>query len=383
MSRISRSRSRILSVSGPGTITNLTTGLVTVVGPYTNSKEACVDSHGTPWSDSTLSVGKGKWPRVHLNGTRVSFLQTYKYQDVPINPGDHENWTVTPWQIHDSVAGPKFSTSTLAAKALANANPNTPEIDLPVSILELRELPSLLRDAGSIALRQLSARNVSKASAKAIIMGEFGIQPVIRDVLTLMDFAEKVAARERYLMRLNSAEPIRIKRTIAKQSWDTSVTKTHTPGYVIRLQYLTTSTYWYTIRGHLTVLLSQRDIETAAFRAVLGTGPPSVSSLWQLLPWSWLIDWFSTLGDLLAAYRTGIPFTWSNVNIMCRTEYKVRGTFTGYTGTIKADMANPEGFCVHKTRTPVPIVWPYPSWKIPYLSGNQLSILGSLLILRL
>ena len=385
MTRLSRTRTRVLSVSGPGSITNNGGAPTTFVGPYTTSKEECIDSYGTPWNDYSLSVGKGRFPRVHFNGTRVQSGITYTLHDVPMFPGQSENWTVTPWKFHNSIAGAKFSTNTLAAKALASANPNTPNIDLPVSIIELRELPQLLRDAGTIALNT-ARRKHAKASARANLAAQFGVAPVISDMLTLMDFVEKVAQRERYLRRLNSEKPVRIKRKITEQNWDTNFT--HSGGLPlgvssIKINYLTTSVYWFTMRAHLSVLMTERDIQTHAFKLVLGIDTVSVKQLWELLPWSWLIDWFSDVGDILAAYRNGIPFIWSNLNVMCRTEYKMSGTIQGMISTINADITSPAGIAVHKTRTPVPTVWAYPTLRIPYLSAKQWSILTSLAVLRL
>lgn len=367
---------------------NHASGATSNVAPVANSFQDCDDSHGTPWTDSVFSTGRSKFPRVHLNGTRVQTGIMYTITNVPLNVGLGGKYITEPWEIHGTVAGSKYPTSTLANKALANANPNTPVVDLPVSILELRELPGLLRDAGRIALKRLDA---TRAGAKANLMGQFGIIPVINDVRTLLDFADKVAEREAYLIRLNSEKPIRIKRKITEQTWDVTVTPVAWASNAensatfnkIRLNYKTTSTYWYSVRAHLSVLLSQREIQSLAFRTTLGLDTVSVSSLWELLPWSWLIDWFSDMGDILAAHRTGIPFTYSHLNIMCKTEYRINGSFPSVRPTMSVTLANPDGTAVHKTRTPVPIVWAFPTLRIPYLGARQWSILSSLLILRL
>jgi len=353
--------------------------------PRTVSKEECVDSHGTPWTDSTFSVGKGKFGPAYLNGYRIQTGQHINSHNVTVFPGSSENAYVTPWNIHSTVAGAKYSTATLAAKAVANANPNTPVVDLPVSILELRELPDLLRDAGSIALNTRRAAR-AKASAKANVAAQFGVAPIISDLFTLLTFAEAVAKREAYLTRLNSDKPMRVKRRFATQSWDVNVNWATSPTGLTttRMNYHTTSTYWYTMRAHLSVLMSQRDIQTLAFRSALGLQPVvSASSIWELLPWSWLVDWISDMGDILAAYRSGIPFTWSHLNLMCITKYQMAATFPSKISTYTVVPEIPCGTAVHKTRTPVAVVWNIPTLRIPYLSARQWSILSSLAILRL
>jgi hypothetical protein len=387
MTRVSRTRSRVLSVCGPGHYDRYSgsTYLDTVtVGPYENTREDCSDRVGPPWVDSTLSIKRSQFPQVHLSGQRgPTGGVTYKYYSVPL-------WTTTfaygrtPWVYFNRTP---LSNTALSAMAIANANPNRPVADLPVSLVELRELPGLLRDAGRIAMNLPNARRTAKAN----LMAQFGVMPIINDVATILNFAEQVSKREHYLRKLNSGKPVKIKRRIAKEAWVSSANATCWNSNVEPSALYNTMTiraeakreYWYSVRGNLSVALSEREIQSLAFKTAFGLGPIKVKQLWELLPWSWLIDWFSTTGDILAAYRTGIPWSWHGLCVMHRTDYKIMGSFPAIRPTYTVDITNPQGWATVKERTPVPSVWPLPSLSVPYLTGGQWSILASLATLRL
>jgi len=105
------------------------------------------------------------------------------------------------------------------------------------------------------------------------------------------------------------------------------------------------------------------------------------SELWQLMPWSWLIDWFSNTGEFLDAHRNSVPAEPSLVNVMTtiRSVDKlvripgpldnplISGGNATYTTTTKA--RGQSGAVL--------------TADIPHLSGRQLSILGALGLQRL
>lgn len=284
----------------------------------------------------------------------------------------------------------QYSTVQLAQLALASLNPNRPNVDLPVSILELRELPELLRDGGRILFKN---GNHVKRAAKANLVAQFGIAPIVSDIGTLLDFTELVARREAYLRRLNTAKPVRIKRKITQQhwaytwanyeGWNTIATDSLTQGKV-NLHYAITKEYWYSVRARLSVVLSEREIQTHAFRSMMGVDTGSLKQVWELLPWSWLIDWFTNMGDMLAAYRGGLPFEYEGLCLMAKTQYDATVTFpNGLPDGLSASPSSPQGTSIRLQRTPVPVVWAFPQFRLPYLTNGQLSILSSLLTLRL
>jgi len=108
------------------------------------------------------------------------------------------------------------------------------------------------------------------------------------------------------------------------------------------------------------------------------------ASAWELLPWSWLIDYVYDIGGTLKA-NSGMRFlTVERACIMVHTTCHMshpadsKSDAYGRTVTISPGTITYEW----KTRTPVlgPSILPQPH--VPELSGSQLSILGSLAFLR-
>jgi len=279
-----------------------------------------------------------------------------------------------------------MSDQALAAKAIASVNPNRPQADLAVSLLELRELPELLRDAGRILH---GSHHPVKNAAKANLMAQFGALPLISDVGKVLDFVNQVALREQHLLKLKT-KGTRFKRTLGSESWQATSTmnpfdpKVDVYAYSkIKIDIAANRKYWYTVRANLLGNWTEREIRSFAVDGVFGLDTISASTLWELLPWSWLIDWFSNTGDILTAYRSGIPWHWSGLNVMYQTGFDVRASFPYLQSGLTVNLKQPEGHAVTKVRRPVAIVWTLPEFSVPYLTGTQWSILGSLATLRL
>jgi hypothetical protein len=279
-----------------------------------------------------------------------------------------------------------ISDNALAQMAVANMNPNRPDADIGVSIAELRELPGLLRDGTDILAHLPGPR---RHSAKANIIAQFGIRPIISDLVKLFDFVNVVDRREKYLCELSSGFK-RIKRKITEESWDAvapdqpawpAVADNLTTTNKCRISCHATRTYWYTARAKLICPLTERDIKSLSAAIAYGVNTITAKQLWELVPWSWLIDWFSTTGDILAAFRGGLKWKWEGLNIMHSTTYYMTMFFPNIRLGFTPSPMNPNSKAVVKYRRQ-PSLSIYPEWRIPYLGFAQVSILLSLAILR-
>lgn len=387
MARVARSRSRITLGTHSGNYKWYFSNVLqstTVITSGNRGREFCNDSVGAPWVDSEFNHRVGVAPRVTLDGQRVQGSSRYVSTDLPM----HENGYL---RLREPFTYGGFNRpvlGNLAALALANANPNRPDVDLPVSIAELRELPSLLKDAtGLIA----GISRPGRTSAKANLMVQFGLIPIVNDIRSLFNFAESVSKREQYLREL-SAGSKRIKRKLAVERWThteadlvgiwNGTAENSTTTNRIRFSGKMTRTYWYTMRASLIDVLSEREIRSLAPQLVTGTHTVSAKQIWELVPWSWLIDWFSDTGDILAAFRGGLRWQWSGLNVMYKTDYHITGVFPNKRSGFTYTPSTPQSHAVTHNRVQ-PAVSIYPTWRIPYLTGRQWSILSSLLALRL
>lgn len=385
MPRIARTRSRILRASGVGSVVKTIFGSFlssSSVGPYQMGQEAVSDFVGAPWTDSTFYLERGISPSVLFNGVYPAGFIVNTLVDVPLEQGASELMS-KPW-IHFPMN--PLTPTTLANMARANMNPNRPAIDLPVSLVELREIPKLLKDLTELlAIAQRGARDAARAN----LAGQFGVLPIIRDVMTLFDFAKEVDKKEKYLRELSRGDK-RISRSLHKEEWSTSsssvVILSPTAGVPTGPSsgYVTCEAsreYWFTARAHLLNPPPERELRSLSAEITLGTDTVHIEQLYALTPWSWLIDWFSDTGTILAAYRGGLEWDYGDLNVMYRTKYHTKLYAPNLPVTISMVPGRPQAKAVQKERIQPFTGSVLPSWRIPYLDGRQWSILSSLAIL--
>lgn len=393
MVRAHRVRSRILRMSQSGYTKRTATGTPDAFenyGPYQLGHEACDDWVGGAWVPSPFDLQRGVFPRVSANGVHSKSGLTFTTVNAPLFGGWNEK-VHKPWLHYSNTP---LSDAALATLAMANMNPNRPKVDLPVSLAELRELPELIRDAGYHALgRPNLVHATGKKAAKSILMASFGVAPIISDLLTLLNFANEVDKREKYLRELASSNGRRFRRKLRTESWTASESAVAFGSWVdiyvtpstFKLNVEANRTYWFTARARIINPPSDREIHSLAFNSILGTQADLstlTASLWELLPWSWLVDWFTTTGNIIAALRNGITWRYQDLCVMHRTDYKTKGSFPTKSAHLTVSPASPEGKASVLHRA-LPSVSIYPEFRTPYLTPVQWSILSSLLILRL
>lgn len=267
---------------------------------------------------------------------------------------------------------------TYATRAAARTNPSRPYVDIPVNILELGDIAQLIRSTG---------RNIIERAAGHNLRYQFGIRPLVGDLVKLMNFRDQLSRRIKELERLQGPKGLR--RTLSLDSGSSSG-KTGTIFMQSNLASVNAVFDWVTsveVKAHvrwragggLGRLKTAADRERAATRAILGLTIDS-STLWEGLPWTWMIDWCTNVGDYFKANRNIVPATLIGVYIMrhTRTEYSWGGANFS---------SNPTGHCSggsffreQKLRSSsVPVA---PTAHFPFLDGNQVGILGSLAVTR-
>jgi hypothetical protein len=100
------------------------------------------------------------------------------------------------------------------------------------------------------------------------------------------------------------------------------------------------------------------------------------STLWEILPWSWLFDWGTNLGDYLKSKRNIIPASLQSISLIKETinRHEVPTLVSG-NNVMKGGVIITET----KQRYPVNIT---PEAHFPFLSGSQMGILSSLAVTR-
>jgi hypothetical protein len=263
-----------------------------------------------------------------------------------------------------------------ATKAAARTTPSRPKVDVPVAIAELADIPLLIRDSGRSILKKLAGANIKY---------NFGIAPLVGDLVNLLKFRAQVDKRIEIIKKLKdkgyrktvdiwlgSAQHVKFvtyqSNGISIGNWSTGNT----------IQLVRAHCRWSPTHD-MKSITTEESIRDLAMRAVLGLNA-ELSTAWEALPWSWLVDWCSTLGDYLMAHRNIIPAQLHAVSVMRHT-ITTWETPTSYssssTGRIPmtAHLVRRDS----KTRQLSSVA---PIAHFPFLNGNQMGILASLSVLR-
>lgn len=99
-----------------------------------------------------------------------------------------------------------------------------------------------------------------------------------------------------------------------------------------------------------------------------------VATAWELFPWSFMIDWFSNVGDLITAANNTVPVEASSVNCMQHRMTSVSWSRADY----ENDFSGGTALFTRETKRRDVSFGPGLTLSLPLLSGGQLSILGAL-----
>jgi hypothetical protein len=262
---------------------------------------------------------------------------------------------------------------TLGAKAVKLARPNKPQIDLSVTIGELRKegLPSLI---GSLAGRTRTVKDAFRNGGSEYLNVQFGWGPIVRDLIALLKLIPETRKRiEQYerdigkLVRRRIHFPVR-KETVIGSTYSTqpslylpmagtpwgSVPEDHISfrpnGQVPEQVTQTTEEIWFSggFRFyHRSVPEALSDLASFEEKAnlLLGTRlDPEV--LWNLAPWTWLSDWFVNFGDVL-----GNMSAFLSDDLVMQYGYLMRHT------TIETRVSWPQGIWFRRPISGFSAVW--------------------------
>nr|UJQ84966.1 MAG: hypothetical protein 1 [Leviviridae sp.] len=284
---------------------------------------------------------------------------------------------------------------TIAAKTIART---TPYRSSTVSLEYISEMPGYGKSAKKLLTERCLRLSKSiperkwrtlSTIAKFTILTEFGIIPVLSDIEVLIEFRKRADARRQEIDRLYGKRGLR--RTI-KEYWSGSSSQSNVTGQVIQSQGVVLTcnvhkTTKRTISSHIRWYalfpmsrLTDSEIDRKIKAAILGYDI-NPYTIWQLIPWSWLIDYFTNLGDLLKGCSNMYEIRHDPVNVMTTT-------YTNSWTDNHSVHTNSSGMC---TCTPMYIssirrdrVYATPSIIALdcVLTRDQLSILGSLAVIR-
>nr|UJQ85056.1 MAG: hypothetical protein 1 [Leviviridae sp.] len=280
-----------------------------------------------------------------------------------------------------------------ATQLLKRTNPSRASMQALVSGIELREVPPLIRDLWNIRndkLFQKVPRKVFrslKLGARLNLMIQFGIMPLIGDVNTLLNLQPLVDQRVKEIDRLMTRG---LRRTVSLDTMtkrsQTSLQSVHSSPITLKakLRKFTEQEVRGHVRWHVheNFYLSDKQRRAKALNIIIGNKLDPLT-MWEAMPWSWFIDYFTNLGDFISSTRNSLHTTHSIPRIM----YHKTTRFTSYQHTYYHSSST--GWEVHfspmsnvienKSRNIVPASL---AAFTEFLSGSQLSIVGSLYVTK-
>jgi len=263
-------------------------------------------------------------------------------------------------------------------KALANLNPNKPLVDLPLFLFEFREIPKGLKELGEILSRKIKPTSAHDA----YLASTYGWEPLYSDLKSLLNIGKSINDRVKYLTAIENGAHIRrnlgggdVPHTLAVGA---GTYGDDFRGTLITADITTSETMkaWVTARVRLlNPLPPPSEVPAEALKLLLNLNV-SKATLWNAIPWSFVIDYFAGISDYLEASRGYVPFEVTQMCVMVKQEATSKLTnvvlYPGcsYTGGRKTTTA--------KWRR----VYAMPLATVaadPFLTGRQITNLGALL----
>jgi hypothetical protein len=267
----------------------------------------------------------------------------------------------------------------------ASTNVSRPDLN-PLSLIQdMIDIPRQLRDAGRLARKPSRILNAKEIANKNLGV-QFGWLPLISDARKLLQTQSRVESRFQRLRKLYDTGGERRYGTFSTQTAGDTLSAVFGPiGSCVAIGSRTTvRKQWYSARWKLLTRVPQfpnyQEMHSAAWRIANGLTPRGIiEGAWDLMPWSFLIDWYSDYGNFLASNANSIPVQLAEVCYMNKLETSITWSrspsapsgFSWSGGSVKRkEMFRNVGTS------------PLTNAQIPGLSWNQVSLLGSLFVQR-
>lgn len=305
-----------------------------------------------------------------------------------------------------------------ALRLVTQMMPNRKEFSLFRSVAELKDLPNSVKGSidtfllarNTFLSRRSSGRKKRRTAASEYVNVQFGWLPIYRDVLSLLRLPGRISRRINYLMRREG------KDSTFRTDLDLGVSPVSSaPGFAYdllseeTLVSLSHHAWRHTaLRGVINVNVQLPQLEVPKLREDLTLrlwgSDPDPEDVYNLVPWSWLVDWFTGLGDYVEAYNVmNLDKSVINYGFITGTTHVISDSIhvSKATRTIKKLFTPPvpatvydESFTENRTHTSRveaklqirrSLTSAYnvkPTWDLGSFTGSQLAILGALLTIR-
>lgn len=263
-----------------------------------------------------------------------------------------------------------------ATNAAARTNPSRPYVDVPANLLEIGDLAHLIKrkiDPNGSVVPEIGRQHLRRV---------FGIEPVYRDLQRLANFQQQVSRRVAEIHRL--AAPRGLRKTVSIGRYSAQEVQSlivQSEGLFLGRDFNVNTTE--EVKCHcrwlpnidFASLATPAVMDAWARRSVLGV-TVDFSTLWEPMPWSWLIDWAFNVGDYFKANRNIVPAVLSDVSIMRHT------TTTAHSEAVSGDDWSLEAISSFRETKKRSTSFVSLDAHFPFLTGSQMGIVAALAVTR-
>jgi hypothetical protein len=338
----------------------------------------------TPYSDSSTfqsgwsgSMDSVNHPRPYVLGGPWGMVKTLTVPaivDGKLRTGTQTEYSLYPisaWSAtNEIVVSPTDDINTL----LARSNPSKPIVSLPNFFAELGDIPELVKDAG---------KNLIKRQAKGNLNLEFGWKLLFSDLMKLNMFGSLVDKRIEHLSHMYKRGGMKAKGGGRMDLRNVRDNPVNLAPYSVVRNHVSSCHAWYSYSwiplGDLRLSYpTYEGYRWKVFMDSLGDAP-NIGLLWDAIPWSWLVDWFATVGDTLWAQANSLGFIPGQCFKMTEQTAETIETITPF-ANFSGSITPAHYKVIRKSRS---VVIPGTATAdLPILSNKQIGILASLTVLR-
>lgn len=202
-----------------------------------------------------------------------------------------------------------------SAEAYRKMKPTSPDFSAVNSIYELKDLPGMVR--------RRAERILSRDAASDWLNLQFGWRPLLNDIKNLIQTQQNLEKRIAQLLR-DDGKPVRRRVTLVDSMTDPVVVEVTNRGQQARMNPSFVDRFYLKPTTCRDVsFVTDRVWASARFRYWLPRGPGGIvykkkliralygfdvspSVIYNMIPWTWLIDWFANVGDILENLEAGV-----------------------------------------------------------------------------
>lgn len=326
----------------------------------------CIDvvnaSYDCGWLDVDSQEVVGGY--INGNGSSGRYFQDYIADGVWLPNFDHFGVPGVP------------GNEELALRSVGRSNPSRPYVDVPVAVAQLGEITQLIKTLGDSLIKRFARRNIEL---------QFGLLPLVSDLSKIVDFNEQAQRRIKDFKKL--AGPRGLRKTHHYGIWSAASNKTLImQSDTARIDGVFSGTCKVMKRCHVRWNATddmQRyntpdGLRKLAAKAIAGI-TIDAATVWQLMPWSWFIDWGYDIGSYLRASRNIVPAALRACVVMTHTKTSWSCPSVTHPTMPGISMSAVKSTKERKMRQPASVA---PTAHFPFLSKGQVGILSSLYVLK-